>query len=100
MSKVKPYKNIELEGGRVVAEPAVAYGVNYLQGLKSRLKASIEETTDGELLEQCLGLLQRKPRPCVYTDEEFVEVLAEAEAGGYVAHEDALKEFEKWGFVR
>lgn len=97
---VSNYKNLEREDCMVVVEPTVAYRVNSLQGLKSRLKASIEETTDGELLEQCLGLLQRKPRPCVYTDEEFVQVLAEAEASGYVAHEDALKEFEKWGFVR
>ena len=100
MSEVKPYKNMEQEDNMVVAEPAVAYNINYLQGLKRRLMASIEESTDEDMLEQCLGLLQRKTIPCTYTDEEFVQVLAEAEASGYVTHEEALKEFEKWGFVR
>ena len=84
----------------MAAEPEIPYNVNYLQGLKSRLIASIEKTSDEEMLEQCLGLLQQKPIPCVYTDEEFVQILAEAEASGYMEHEEALKEFEKWGFVR
>lgn len=100
MSEVKPYKNIEQEGCMGAAEPAVAYNLDYLQGLKSRLMASIEESTDEDMLEQCLGLLQRRPIPCTYTDEEFAQVLAEAEASGYVTHEEALKEFERWGFVK
>lgn len=99
MNEVKPYK-IENEGNRMAAEPDITYNVSNLQVLKSRLMASIEKTTDEEMLEQCLGLLQRKPIPCVYTDEEFVQILAEAEASGYMEHEEALKEFEKWGFVR
>ena len=72
MNKTKPYKIIEDGNCAMAAEPAVAYHTNY----------------------------QRKPMPCIYTDKEFVQVLAEAEASGYVEHEEALKEFEKWGFVR
>ena len=100
MNKTKPYKIIEDGNCTMAAESAVAYNANYLQGLKSRLMTTIEKSTDEAMLEQCLGLLQRKPMPCIYTDEEFVQVLAEAEASGYIEHEEALKEFEKWGFVR
>lgn len=100
MEKEKPYKMIDNEGGMIAAEPIVAYNANYLQGIKSRLMTCIEESTDEHMLEQCLGLLQRKPMPCIYTDEEFIQVLADAENSGYIEHDEALKEFEKWGFVR
>lgn len=100
MDNVKPYKMVEDESCMMASEPAVAYNVNYLQGLKNRLITTIEKSTDEDMLEQCLGLLQHKPIPCVYTDEEFAQVLAEAETSGYIEHEEALKEFKKWGFVR
>ena len=40
-----------------VSEPAVAYNNPYLQGLKNRIIASIDATTDEEKLQQCLELL-------------------------------------------
>ena len=66
MDKAKPYKMIEDESCMMASEPAVAYHANY----------------------------QRKTMPCIYTDEEFVQVLAEAEASGYIEHEEALKEIQ------
>lgn len=100
MNKAKPYKKIDDENSMIAAEPAVVYHADYLQGLKSRLMTTIKDMTDEAMLEQCLMLLQQKSMPCVYTDEEFIQVLAEAETSGFIEHEEALKEFEKWGFVR
>lgn len=83
-----------------VSEPAPAYGASDLQGLKNRLIATIDASTDERKLEQCWELLQGSDMPCVFTDEEFEEELRLSEASGFVSHEEALKEFAKWGFVR
>lgn len=85
-----------------VSEPAVAYHTTNLQGLKNRLIASIDATTDEETLKQCLQLLDAssKDMPGVFTDEEFEEELRLSEESGFVSHEEALKEFAKWGFER
>lgn len=56
-----------------VSEPAVAYNTPYLQGLKNRLIASIDTSTDEEKLEQCLELLQENKMPCRFTEEELDE---------------------------
>ena len=53
--------------------------------LMTRLRTLIETATP-----TALGL----------TDEEFEEELRLSEASGFVSHEEALKEFAKWGFVR
>ena len=43
-----------------VSEPSAAYNTPYLQGLKNRLIASIDETNDEEKLQECLELLHEK----------------------------------------
>lgn len=83
-----------------VSEPAPTYGVSDLQGLKNRLIATIDASTDERKLEQCWELLQGSDMPCVYTDEELVEVIRLSEASGFVSQEEAEAMFAKWGFVR
>ncbi len=38
-----------------VSEPVAAYNTPYLQGLKNRIMASVDATTDAEKLQRCLG---------------------------------------------
>ena len=80
-----------------VSEPAVAYNTPYLQGLKNRLIASIDTTTDEDKLQQCLELLHADSMPCVFTDEEFAEELRLSEASGYASDEEVRAMFAKWG---
>ena len=80
-----------------VSEPAVAYNTPYLQGLKNRLIASIDATTDEEKLQECLELLHEDAMPCVFTDEEFRHELEESEAGGNASNEEVKAMFAKWG---
>ena len=54
-----------------VSEPAVAYNTPYLQGLKNRLIASIDSTTDEGKLQECLELLHEDTMPCCFTEEEL-----------------------------
>lgn len=83
-----------------VSEPAPAYGTSDLQGLKNRLIATIDASTDERKLEQCWELLQGNDMPCMYTDEELAEVIRLSEASGFVSQEEAEAIFAKWGFVR
>ena len=98
---MKEYEHTSEASGNKAEEPSVAYGASpSLQGLKNRLKASVDAATDEEKLERCLELLHADEMPCVFTDEEFGEELRLSEESGTVSHEEALKEFAKWGFVR
>ena len=83
-----------------VSEPVATYNTPELQSLKNRLIATIDASSDMHKLEQCWEVLHADDMPCVFTDEEFEEELRLSEESGIVSHEDALKEFAKWGFVR
>nr|WP_302828679.1 hypothetical protein [uncultured Bacteroides sp.] len=83
-----------------VSEPAVAYNTPYLQGLKNRLIASIDSTTDEGKLQECLELLHEDTMPCCFTEEELDEEIRLSEASGYITQEEALAKFAKWGFER
>ena len=80
-----------------VSEPAVAYNTPNLQGLKNRLIASIDATTDEEKLQECLELLHEDTMPCCFTEEEFDEVIRHSEASGNASEEDVKNFFAKWG---
>lgn len=83
-----------------VSEPEKASNAVYIQGLKNRLIALVDASTDEEVLEQCLQLLESSERkmPCVFTDEEFEEELRLSEESGFGSYEDALRVFGKWDF--
>lgn len=83
-----------------VSEPAVAYNTSYLQGLKNRIIASLDSTTDEEKLQRCLELLSDEEMPCCFTEEELDEEIRLSEASGYITQEEALAKFAKWGFER
>lgn len=83
-----------------VSEPASTYGTSSLQGLKNRLIATIDASTDERKLEQCWELLQSNDMPCVFTDEEFAEEVRLSEASGFISQEEAEAIFAQWGFVR
>ena len=83
-----------------VSEPAVAYNTPNLQGLKNRLIASIDATTDERKLQECLELLHEDTMPCCFTEEELDEEIRLSEASGYITQEEALTKFAKWGFER
>ena len=84
----------------MLRDPAVSYCNAGLQDLKDRLIASIERCGDEEGLEQCTGILHTDTMPCVYTDNEFIQVLAEAETGGNACEEDVRRLFAGWGQLR
>lgn len=79
-----------------VSEPAVAYNTPYLQGLKNRIIASLDTTTDEEKLQRCLELLNEDEMPCRFTEEELDEEIRLSEASGYISNEEALARFAKW----
>ena len=81
-----------------VSEPATAYNTPYLQGLKSRLIASIDATNDEQKLQECLDLLQADEISCMFTDEEFEEELRLSEASGTISHEEVKAMFAKWEY--
>lgn len=83
-----------------VSEPAVAYNTHSPQGLKSKLIASIDPTTDEEKLQECLELLHEDTMPCCFTEEELDEEIKLSETSGYITQEEALTKFAKWGFKR
>ena len=80
-----------------VSEPAVAYNNPYLQGLKNRIIASIDATTDEEKLHQCLELLYEDEMPCCFTEEELDEVIRHSEASGNASEEEVNAFFMRWG---
>ena len=80
------------------SEPTATYNTAYIQGLKNRLIASIDASTDEDKLRQCLHLLDSssKDMPCVFTDEEFEEEVRLSEESGYATEEDLKRVFGKW----
>ena len=101
MKKIKTYQNPE-SSASIAAEPVAAYGYspNHVQALRDRIIDAINETDDEERLMECVEILHADTMPCVYTDEEFEEELRLSEASGTISHEEALKYFAQWGFVR
>ena len=101
MKKIKTYQNPE-SSASIAAEPVAAYGYspNHVQALRDRITDAINETDDEERLMECMEILHADTMPCVYTDEEFEEELRLSEASGTISHEEALKYFAQWGFVR
>lgn len=101
MKKIKTYQNPE-SSASIAAEPVAAYGYspNHVQALRNRIIDAINETDDEERLMECMEILHADTMPCVYTDEEFEEELRLSEASGTISHEEALKYFAQWGFVR
>ena len=101
MKKIKTYQNPE-SSASIAAEPVAAYGYspNHVQALRDRIIDAINETDDEERLMECMEILHADTMPCVYTDEEFEEELCLSEASGTISHEEALKYFAQWGFVR
>lgn len=101
MKKIKTYQNPE-SSASIAAEPVAAYGYspNHVQALRDRIIEAINETDDEERLMECMEILHADTMPCVYTDEEFEEELRLSEASGTISHEEALKYFAQWGFVR
>ncbi|HBO06474.1 hypothetical protein DW121_15345 [Bacteroides sp. AM10-21B] len=79
-----------------VSEPAVAYNTPYLQGLKNRLIASIDSTTDEGKLQECLELLHEDTMPCCFTEEELDEEIRLSEASGFATDEEVAAMFAKW----
>ena len=79
-----------------VSEPAVAYNTPYLQGLKNRLIASIDSTTDEGKLQECLELLREDTMPCCFTEEELDEEIRLSEASGFATDEEVAAMFAKW----
>lgn len=79
-----------------VSEPAVAYNTPYLQGLKNRLIASIDSTTDERKLQECLELLHEDTMPCRFTEEELDEEIRLSEASGFATDEEVAAMFAKW----
>jgi hypothetical protein len=68
-----------------------------LQGLKNRLIAAIDNTDDIEKLQECMEVMLADTMPCVYTEEEFDQILAESEAGGNAEPEEVKEFFAQWG---
>ena len=101
MKKINTYQNPE-SSASIAAEPVAAYGYspNHVQALRDRIIDAINETDDEERLMECVEILHADTMPCVYTDEEFEEELRLSEASGTISHEEALKYFAQWGFVR
>ena len=79
-----------------VSEPAVAYNTPYLQGLKNRIIASVDATTDEEKLQRCLELLNEDGMPCRFTEEELDEEIRLSEASGFATDEEVDAMFAKW----
>lgn len=79
------------------SEPAIVHNTHSLQGLKNRLIASINATTDENKLQECLELLHEDTMPCCFTDEEFGEEIRRSEVSGNASEEDVKSFFAKWG---
>ncbi len=68
-----------------LSESAVGYSRKGLRKIKD------------EELEQCCNVLHMDGMPCVYTDEEFRQILTDAEREGNASDEDVRGFFAKWG---
>ena len=79
-----------------VSEPAPVYGSSDLQGLKNRLIATIDASTDERKLKQCWELLQGSDMPCVYTDEELDRLIKFAEIEGCASNEEVDEMVARW----
>ena len=81
-----------------IHEPSAAtYGSAYIQSLRKNLNASIALTDSEEKLERCLEVLHEDSMPCVYSDEEFAEVVKQSEESGNASEEKVKAFFAKWG---
>lgn len=94
-SIMKEYRSIESEP-LVAAEPAVAYGSPYIQSLKQRLKASIDQSNDEESLQQCLEVFYAESMPCMFSEEELDEEIRLSEKSGEATYEEVESIFKKW----
>ena len=79
-----------------VSEPTPAYGASSLQGLKNRLIATIDASTDERKLERCWEVLHGDDMPCVFTDEEFAKELRLSEASVFLSDEEVKAMYAKW----
>ncbi len=89
------YRPIESEP-LVAAEPVVAYGNSYVQGLKQRLKATIDQSNDEESLQQCLEVFYAESMPCMFSKEELGEEIRLSEKSGEATEEEVESIFRKW----
>lgn len=78
------------------SEPAMVYNTAHLQGLKNRLINLIGQMDDERRLQDCLAILQAKPMPCMFTEEELDAVIESAEKEGFASQEEVDKMFSKW----
>ena len=92
---MKEYRPIESES-LVAAEPAVAYGSAYVQGLKQRLIATIDQSDDEERLQRCLELFYTETMPCMFSEEELNEEIRLSEKSGEATAEEVESIFKKW----
>lgn len=92
---MKEYRPIESEP-LVAAEPAVAYGSAYVQGLKQRLIATIDQSNDEERLQRCLELFYTETMPCMFSEEELDEEIRLSEKSGEATDEEVESIFRKW----
>lgn len=68
--------------------------------LKKRVLARLEQTTDVVKLEQCMSVLCGMEIPVWYSDGELLDELHMAEKEEFVKHEQVLKYFAEWDYVR
>lgn len=68
--------------------------------LKRRVLEKLEETTDMLKLEECMALLTGMEIPVWYSDGEFLDELHMADKEEFVKHEQVLKDFAEWDYVR
>lgn len=92
---MKEYRPTESEP-LVAAEPAVTYGSSYVQGLKQRLKATIDQSNDEESLQQCLEVFYAESMPCMFSEEELGEEIRLSEKSGEATEEEVESIFRKW----
>lgn len=63
-----------------------------LIALRKRVSALVSQSESEELLAEAMAILSGRPLPCVYSHEQMVSVLREAETdyskGDYVSHSD------------
>ena len=92
---MKEYRPIESEPS-IAAEPAVAYGSVYVQGLKQRLIETIDQSDDEERLQRCLELFYTESMPCMFSEEELDEEIRLSEKSGEATYEEVESIFKKW----
>jgi hypothetical protein len=65
--------------------------------LRKRVSALVSQSESEELLAEAMAILSGRPLPCVYSHEQMVSVLREAEAdycnGDYVSHSDICERY-------